>query len=237
MTKSYKKGFVYTVKDASAAEKVASLNPAWYYTWNSKPISGVDRPFVPMVWGETTAMRGYVMNALQGKPEDCLLGFNEPDRDDQSNLTVGRAVDLWQYLVNTGCRLGSPATASNALKEDSWFAQFMAQSPKVDFIAIHWYSAPNPGNLLSLVDGLHAKYGLPIWITEFAVADWKIPNKYTPEQVAEFMKEVIPELEARPHVERYSWKTRTLADVNMGSSSLFNDDGSLTNLGKLYAFL
>jgi hypothetical protein len=35
-------------------------------------------------------------------------------------------------------------------------------------------------------------------------------------------------------VERYCWKTRTLSDPNMGSSSLFNDDGSLTDLGVLY---
>ncbi len=31
-----------------------------------------------------------------------LLGFNEPDRNDQAAMSVGQALDLWPQLVNTG---------------------------------------------------------------------------------------------------------------------------------------
>lgn len=51
------------------------------------------------------------------------------------------------------------------------------------------------------------------------------------------MNIVIPELNSRDYVERYTWKTRSTADVNLGFAALFNDDGSLTDVGKAYAAL
>lgn len=236
---SQKKGFVYSIKDATAPTKIQSLNVAWYYNWNYAPTPGMPAsiPWTPMSWSNTTASNASIMSTLSGDSSHCILGFNEPDSAQQSNMTVQQAIQLWPTLVATGRRIGSPATAGNATTAGSWFDQFMQSNPKpkVDFIAIHWYAAPNASSLLNIVDTLHTKYNVPIWITEFAVADWKTPNKYTTDQVIAFMKEVIPELESRPHVERYSWKTRTLSDPNMGSSSIFNDDGTLTALGQLYA--
>jgi Glycosyl hydrolase catalytic core len=235
---SKKKGFVYPVNDPTAAAKFAALNVAWYYNWNHVPTANIHAniPYTPMTWSGTSAGDASVMNTLSSNNStDCILGFNEPDSSHQSNMTVDQAVALWPALVATGRRIGSPATATNATTPGNWFDTFMQHNLKVDFIAIHWYAGPHPDALLNIVDTLHSKYNLPIWITEFAVADWTTANKYTMEQVIAFMKTIIPELESRPHVERYSWKTRTLEDPNMGSSSLFNDDGSLTALGEVYA--
>jgi hypothetical protein len=234
---SRKKGFVYSRKDTTAPVKINSLKPVWYYNWNAASTVGVaNLPFIPMAWSDTTATNDTIMSSLfVDDRTQCILGFNEPDRSDQSNMTVDEALALWPKLVATGRRVGSPATASNATKDGSWFDLFMQKNPHVDFIAIHWYAGPNPASLLNIIDTLHAKYNKNIWITEFAVADWTTPNKYTCAQVSAFMQAIIPELEKRPHVEVYAWKTRTLSDPNMGSSTLFNDDGSLTDLGKLYA--
>ena len=237
---SQKKGFVYPKSDPTAAAKTAALNVAWYYNWDHVPTPGMAStiPYTPMSWSQTTADNNTIMTTLDTKdPKQVILGFNEPDSPQQSNMTVQLAAQLWPALVNTGRRIGSPATAGNATTPGSWFDQFMQSTPtpKVDFIAIHWYAAPNPASLLNIVDTLHTKYNAPIWITEFAVADWKTPNKYTMDQVITFMKTVISELEQRSYVERYCWKTRTLEDPNMGSSSIFNDDGTLTALGQVYA--
>ncbi len=233
---SPKKGFVYSSKDDTAPMKIYSLKPSWYYNWGPKPTVGIeDIPFTPMIWSAKNAKDKSLVNSFISYNKQELLGFNEPDRADQSNMTVDEAIDLWSGLVNTRRRIGSPATSSNATVAGGWFDLFMQRNPKVDFIAIHWYASPKPDSLLNIVDTLHSKYNLPIWITEFAVADWKIPNKYTTNQVADFMKQIIPELEKREYVEKYSWKTRTISDPNMGSSSLFYDDGSLTDLGKLYS--
>jgi len=51
------------------------------------------------------------------------------------------------------------------------------------------------------------------------------------------MKDACAGLDAREHVERYTWKTRSTSDSKMGTSALFNDDGTLTALGIIYAAL
>jgi len=49
------------------------------------------------------------------------------------------------------------------------------------------------------------------------------------------MTEACAGLDARSYVERYSWKTRSTEDPHMGTSAIFNDDGSLTALGQIYS--
>ena len=63
----------------------------------------------------------------------------------------------------------------------------------------------------------------------------KFPGGFSVSLVETFMKEACAGLDARPFVEKYTWKTRTTEDVNMGTSALFNDDGTLTALGQVYA--
>jgi hypothetical protein len=225
-----KKGFVYTWKDPSAAAKIKALNADWYYTWSPTPINGLDVPFVPMAWSPKQ------LGVLAGVKGDTILGFNEPDRSDQSNVSVVDAVRLWPQLTKTGKRVGSCATASNPTKP-GWQQDFLSQTNVgVDFITVHWYAPPNAHALLAQLQTLYEEYKKPIWITEFAVADWKNTTGGFPvDKVIEFMKDVLPVLDELPYVEKYSWKTRTTSDVNMGTSALFNDDGSLTDLGKVYA--
>lgn len=216
-----KKGCV--LKNTESCSKVNSLNVKWYYTWNNNQISGVNLPFVPMVWGK---------NSVIPYSSDIILVLNEPDRPDQSNVSVSDALTLWNSV--NAKRKGSPATAGNPLKSP-WFIEFM-NSTKPDFICIHWYGPPNVNSLLSLVDQLYEKYSLPIWITEFAVAQWNTTKPmYTLQEVKAFMRNIIPELEFRSHVERYAWKTRYTTDPYMGTSALFDSTGQLTELGKLYS--
>lgn len=217
-----KKGAV--LKNTESAKKLESLNVSWYYTWNMKPIQNTELPFVPMIWGKNSS--------LPKNSQDILLILNEPDRPDQSNVTVNEAVTIWNSANAT--LKGSPATAANPLKSP-WFTEFMTLT-KPDFICIHWYGPPRPESLLKIVDGLYAKYSLPIWITEFAVAQWDTTKPvYTIEQVSEFIRNVIPELEKRDYVERYAWKTRDTTDFVMGTSALFDSVGNLTEIGKLYS--
>jgi Glycosyl hydrolase catalytic core len=225
---STKKGFVYDLTDPNFVSKLMSVNPKWYYTWGLHGSSQVDLPFTPMAWGK---------GSLPSVHSPIMLGFNEPDGAAQSNLTVQQALSLWPTVVAQGDRIGSPATAGNPVTTGSWLEQFMAESPKVDFICVHWYAPPNASSFLKEIDAIYAKYQKPIWITEFAVADWsgKFPGGFAPNLVQEFMSEACTGLDARSYVERYSWKTRTPEDTHMGTSAIFNDDGSLTTLGKLYA--
>lgn len=244
-----KKGFVYGSSDPTTPVKVGALNVGWFYNWNFVRNAGVDAslPYTPMIWGMSSVNNATAVSTINHVDnvgyENVVLGFNEPDGAKQANMTVDQAIQNWSLLVNTGRRVGSPATASNPTKAGSWFANFMtvakAGGLRVDFIAVHWYAPPNVASFLNELDTLYQQYNLPIWITEFAVADWTATtgSKFSVDDVTAFMKAVVPELNKRPYVERFAWKTRATSDVNMGTSALFNDDGSLTALGAVYASL
>lgn len=225
---STKKGFVYDLSDSQFEAKILSVHPTWYYTWGQTGCKSLTLPFVPMAWGK---------GSLPNAHTPVMLGFNEPDGTAQSNLTVQQALSMWSQVTTQCDRVGSPATAGNPTEPGSWLEQFMASKPKVDFICVHWYAPPNATSFLKEIDAIWTKYNLPIWITEFAVSDWsgKYPGGFAPAQVQEFMKEACAGLDSRRYVERYSWKTRGTSDPHMGTSAIFNDNGTLTELGKIYS--
>jgi len=244
-----KKGFVYGSSDPTTPAKVNALNVGWFYNWNFVRNPGMDTslPYTPMSWGMTSVnnpMAIKLINQLDNPGyENVVLGFNEPDGAKQANMTVDMAIQHWPLLIGSGRRVGSPATASNPTTAGGWLANFMTAAKganlRVDFIAVHWYAPPNVTSFLKELDTLYQQYGLPIWITEFAVADWTATteSKFTVEQITAFMEAVVPELNKRSYIERFAWKTRATSDINMGTSALFNDDGSLTTLGAVYASL
>jgi hypothetical protein len=228
-----KKGAVISSSDPLIVPKIKSLNPTWYYTWGPTAVPGLeDLPFTPMCWGTNSISK---FSSTTKAP--VLLGFNEPDGAAQSNLTPQQAANAWPSVIYIGERLGSPATAANPAKLGSWLDQFVSLGGSFDFVCVHWYAPPNAASFLSMIDAIYAKYQKPIWVTEFAVADWsgKFPGGFPVSLVETFMKDACAGLESRPYVEKYTWKTRTLSDTKMGTSSLFNDDGTLTPLGQIYS--
>ena len=89
------------------------MGASWYYNWSSKPDLRVksDLTFVPMIWS------GYPegINWL-GNPENrkyrTVLGYNEPDRSDQANMTPAVAAANQTYFSSSGLRIGSPAVST-----------------------------------------------------------------------------------------------------------------------------
>jgi hypothetical protein len=222
--------------DLHGAQRLQTLHVSWYYTWKPQPIEGTDAPFVPMVWGGKHApINGTV---------PVLLGFNEPDNAQQSALSIADAIGRWPEMEKHATRLGSPAVAK---LDDGWLDQFMAQAERqhlrVDFMALHLYGPAKPEWFLKRIDEAYEKYHRPIWITEFAVADWSArgkpgANRFNEARVLDCMKALLPELEKRPYVERYAWfGAGKLSQVNeqVRTSRLFEADGSLTELGRYYA--
>ena len=228
-------------------ERVEELNVSWHYNWAAKlPGPAPDEvDYVPMIWGYWGNSDGFKRNIRQlyqdriAGRQDTLLGFNEPDKKNQANISVDKALRAWKYLEWTGLRLGSPATTN---PENEWMKTFMRKAKeknyRVDFVTVHWYGGANADSLISRLKRVHKMYGKPIWITEFAVADWnaksRAENKFTEQQVLRFMKEVLPRLDELDFVERYAWFSWGVDHKNLGPSSLRKKDGSLTALGKYY---
>ncbi|WP_232631278.1 glycosyl hydrolase [Methylobacterium sp. Leaf118] len=243
---SEKKGIALYEQDAD--DRIQALNVAWYYTWRPKPVvNAPPEKFVPMLWGGADWDRQYAQVKSLGKVP-ALLVANEPDVERQATMSVEEVVSRWKSLSGLAGRLSSPAAANPFGK---WFAKFneMAeeQGLQVDFMAVHLYTKPDPAEFLSKLDAIYRRYRKPIWITEFAVADWSsragrcsqdCVNKYDEEDVLQFLKVVLPELEKRKFVERYSWYSagrKTAKYEELRTSSLFTPDGKLTRVGCYYA--
>lgn len=230
------------LKDRTGAPQLQALKVSWYYTWTPQPMDDpVSAKFVPMVWGGRWL--NSQISALQGKPvAPELLALNEPDQVGQSNMSVQDAVAAWPALSQLGTRISSPATSAPL---GGWALSFekraKASNLRTDFVAIHIYGPPDPQKFLQRLDAAYKHYRKPIWITEFAVADWSAreagTNRYSEEQVMAFMKAVIPELEKRSYVERYAWfgAGRGSGKEAVRTSRLVDNRGALTPLGRLYA--
>lgn len=228
--------------------KVADLNVSWHYSWGySLPMPeprGVE--FVPMVWsywGKGKAFSQTIDDLKAGQAGgrlNNLLGFNEPDGKEQANLTVEQALEAWPELQRTKLRLGSPAPVH---ADGEWMKSFMAKAKakgyRVDFVCVHSYPGPSPDAFIKYIETIHKLYGKPIWITEFAVADWQAKslaeNRFSEGKVLEFMKAVLPRLDQLDFVERYAWFGPWPENPALGTSSLFKPDGTLSALGKFYA--
>ncbi|WP_367867698.1 glycosyl hydrolase [Pedobacter sp. WC2423] len=243
-----KKGADFNVNNKNGTwwGNVINLQSHWYYTWGTDlPMQNAPQncEFVPMFWGRSNVSDTNIAYAkqlgVQGKAK-YILGFNEPDLGDQSNLSVQDALAAWPELESIGLPLGSPATAWPTRQ---WMYDFMdqaiAQNKRVDFICVHMYVGTDDVAFVKVLQDLHDKYKKPIWITEFATAannaTTMAQNPYTPEMVLAFMQRLLPKLEALDYVQRYSWFSGSPTSSRLWSSALVDANGNLTALGKWYS--
>jgi hypothetical protein len=243
-TSSHKKGACFTTKSDTWSSKVSALNVYWHYSWGvDAKISEPDSVrFVPMIWGKWSLDKSLVTVdslAKAGKVKQ-LLGFNEPDGKEQANLTVEESLGYWPKLMNLNILLGSPACVH---ADNAWMKDFMAKATekgfRVDFICVHWYGGANAQSLMDHLKSIHDLYNRPIWLTEFAPADWSATSpatsKVTRENALAFMQQILPALEKIDYVERYSWYSSDPGNAALGNSALFDSAGKLTLLGAYYS--
>lgn len=214
---------------SNASDHNAS-NASWYYRWwHTIPsdASGSLAEFVPLIKFPTAQNLPNNLGHVASLPNvDTLLVLNEPERESQSDRTVAEALALWPTIQSTlpNHRLVGPGIGDDPGGR-AWMADFMSQVDalngnadpdddiRLDAVAFHWYGASSPNavnaanSFLNRVDWYHQEYNRPVWITEFAMHDWE-GNDSVESMIqanADFLEIVIPELEARSYVERYSY--------------------------------
>lgn len=240
-----KKGVGLTTIGTSWSYRVSKLKVHWYYSWgiNLSEYEPDNVDFAPMKWGKGSPSEEVMANLTALKEAgkiNYLLGFNEPDGAEQANMTVQEAVDNWPALESLGLPLGSPGCVNPT---GNWMKEFMQRATdeglRVDFVCVHSYGGASAQSLLNKLEEVYNLYGKPIWITEFAVADWTAAtpeeNKFSPAQVLSFMQEILPALEDLGYVHRYAWFPFGQTSAAGTSSALFDADGNLTTLGEFYA--
>jgi hypothetical protein len=198
-------------------------------------------------WGEE-GLRRRIEEDIQPQIEAGqavrLLGFNEPDSEVQSDMSVDEVVSYWSVLEETGLALATPAPVH---AEKGWMVDFMRTAEeaclRMDYIAVHWYGPPSPNSFKNKMRQIYQKHGetRPLLVTEFSPADWnaKTPaeNRYSTAQVLEFMKVVIPWMEEpeQDWIAGYAWFSFKQTEAAGTSSALFDVYGFPTMLARYYA--
>ncbi|KAK9420852.1 putative Glycosyl hydrolase catalytic core-domain-containing protein [Seiridium unicorne] len=216
----------------------------WLYNWSPSPSpkakSGVI-DFVPMQWNHVN------IDELRDKLNHCgaqtLLGFNEPELPDQSNMSVDLAVNEWvrciEPLRKVGVRAGSPGISS-APQGVGWLKDFIskirAQGSDIDFYCFHWYGE-NLGQFYDYIWSTYYQLGpeKPVWITEFACTNWNKENPLPREHVENFARESVKYLDTLDWVERYAWFGPMRDPGTVGKwAAMLDSDGKITPLGVTY---
>ena len=191
---------------------IALVKPTWRYDWSAGGVTTPTVEYTPIRqksgWPSTSEIQGkqYVSH---------VLGFNEPDHTEQSNLTVSQALAEWPELLKTGLRIGSPACTNF-----SWLYSFMdsckAKNYRVDYVAVHAYwGGKSPSSWYSDLKYIHDKTGRPIWITEWnnganwttetwpSGTDHSLTTANSAKQLAD-IKAILNVLDTASFIERYS---------------------------------
>jgi fibronectin type 3 domain-containing protein len=221
-------------KKGKAGWSPAKINCTWYYDWNIAGASAANYDYAIIRqhggWPSWT-------DISNKKNVNHLLGFNEPDRPDQANMTVDQAFNQWPDMMRSGLRIGSPAPAS---PQNSWITDFLAKCDqlnyRVDFVAIHCYwGGLTPQQWYSQLKSIYDRVKRPLWITEWnnganwTTESWPADQKAQFEKQYNDMKGILQVLDTTSFVERYAiydWVENKRAMV-LGDT--------LTLAGKYYA--
>lgn len=256
MSKSAKRGVAFNFQIDT---DLPLLSPfiSWDYNWGVTTssvsstwfdVNGID--YCPMIWNGSylsdinkERVRAYAQNHPATK---FLLGFNEPNLTDQAHMTPQQAAALWPEVAalaeETNLLLVSPAMNYGTLEDyydpikwlDEFFAQPNISLSDIHAISVHCYM-PDATSLINYINRF-AKYGKPIWLTEFCA--WE-NNINSPEKQIAYMCEALNYLEQSPLVERYAWFIpRYKTEGTYPYMQLINNQkpAGLTEAGKVYAY-
>lgn len=248
---SRKKGMGLTnyAGPGSHKRKLEEMHLSWYWNWGMNRNDTIN-PAIEYVPAKNQKWWPSLSKLAEVGEFYNLLTYNEPYHGEERNPTPQQAFNAWPDIVaaaeqygQPGTRIGSPTThgTSDAF-QDVFMPMAIDSGLKIDFINNHRY--PSPLNLLKKLkidaEDLYAKYGKPIWQTEWAPADWSLTAGYTHAQSYTAVVEVLHYYESTSFVERYAiFPFRpSKEDTDVGYSCYLweTDEGHVqTPLGKLYA--
>eukprot|EP01062_Namystynia_karyoxenos_P002055 TRINITY_DN1070_c0_g2_i1.p2 TRINITY_DN1070_c0_g2~~TRINITY_DN1070_c0_g2_i1.p2 ORF type:complete len:298 (+),score=78.38 TRINITY_DN1070_c0_g2_i1:78-896(+) len=244
-----KRGYVVN-KVMSCNEQRELNNIGWYYSYTvadkyrkeglpgnceeTKPIT--EEKFVPMYW----CMKAFNDTVHTYVNRSFLLGFNEPNNQKNCNSTPRELALAWSTVMRKwpNSTLVSPATSGHGAE---YYKQFFGncsqlygkEGCRISHLATHCYSC-NSNHTMEYLQSLYDLFGLPIWLTEFSCQAGG--RNETQVRHLEYMKEIVPILDASPIIYRYAWMAGLDHDHDPEHNrGLFNKTtDQLTELGRVY---
>ncbi|ODQ51667.1 hypothetical protein SAICODRAFT_141982, partial [Saitoella complicata NRRL Y-17804] len=238
-----KRGLAWPWDNTDPVSLFSTPKVSWLYDWSPSPVAAIPSniEFVPMQWNGVNIQN---LDAIvQEYAYEHILGFNEPERTDQSNMNATYAAQLWKQYMNPlskkyGIKLGAPAI-TNDPEGIPWIVDFFTAcngSCIVDFVPLHWYGT----TLGSLYDFFWTVYGAtgnqyPVWITEWAFTNWDTTNPMNATEVEPLMEQAVAYLDSVSIVERYAYFGAMRNTGSVGpASQMIGSNGTLTWLGQQY---
>ncbi|TFK42023.1 glycosyl hydrolase catalytic core-domain-containing protein [Crucibulum laeve] len=178
---------------------------SWQYNWANLPpayLATSNIKYIPMQWG--SGLIDQFADAVKAQGADTILGFNEPDFVNESNMNATDAAHLWmqfiQPLKEQGIRLGGPAVTASPTGRP-WLVEFFnaCTNCTIDFLPLHWYGSGTEGFYSYLWD-VHGQFpNMPIWITEYA------ETSTNDTVVLDFLNQTTTYLDTLDWIEHYAW--------------------------------
>ncbi|KAF4614287.1 hypothetical protein D9613_007994 [Agrocybe pediades] len=234
---SGKVGLAWSNANPEFINNFATAKVSTVYNWSPDKIDGLDAlglEYIPMLWG-TTQIAAFQSLVVPGYASH-VLGFNEPDREDQSNLSPAEAAVLWkQYiepLKGSGYQLISPSISTGTTGVP-WLHSFFSacDGRSFDGVALH-VSTTDPNVFIQHLEEVHNEFNLPVWVTQFACEDLGEGVGCTEDQGISFMNTVTAFMDDTDWVEKY-FAFGLQAGVT-GPNQLIDQNGLPTELGKVY---
>lgn len=228
-----------------------------YHTWHPPALTGDDNSVVrlPAWWGagDLTA------NALASIKANgnLVIGSNEP-WSGHFGSTVDECIAVWPSLMALGNRLAAPSISSwDPGSSDPWIDDFMtkiaAHGYRVDAQNVHFYTRTSDptaatNEFLTYLNGIHARYPMPMIVTEWGLNNFGatgtsrseyvagVPQPHSMAQQIAFMQAAIPMLDSLSFVEKHFWYALTY-DGSYDNYALMLGNQSLTPLGQSFSNL
>ncbi|CAM9809445.1 unnamed protein product, partial [Ascophyllum nodosum] len=250
-----KRGAAYGFKDVAALNSLKN-GLSWWYDWSPGFLEdGILEAsfaqgsyYIPMIWGKGDLEEDRLLHISRvGENSSYLLGFNEPNFKYQASLTAQEAAQLWSQVrllaEDHDMDLVSPAMnfcGGECIEADpiQWLDDFFEECGKIlggcgiKYLAVHSYACEV--RYLNKHMHVYIKYGLAIWLTEFACAFES--TAATEASQAEYLSEALTYLELNPHIFRYAWFTAVSSPTDgVDNSDLLDlSTGQLTAVGEVF---
>ncbi|MGE9270452.1 MAG: glycosyl hydrolase [Verrucomicrobiales bacterium] len=159
------------------------FKPSWAYNWKYGDEGEVEYgQYYPMQWGGIGSSTAEILRYQPGwygrANGTIVLGFNEPNLEDQSNMEEETAAYQWPRLQRMRLPLAGPCDSNY---KGSWRETFNGLADerglRTEYEAVHWYSpngAPSgsPSTLINNLEYVYNLYGRKIMLTEFSTRDF-----------------------------------------------------------------